>query len=158
MTPSTRPVRVAAMGDLHVGEGAVHPYRDLFAQIAREADILVLAGDLTNYGKTHEVEILCDDLRTCQGEALHDRRTHVGLRPRDEDPDPVEALAGRRGRRRRPLRTLARRHVLAPAHRPGWRSWPSSRLVFRATPPPASRPFCRASDSPPPSRPVPFDE
>ena len=65
MNPSTRPVRVAAMGDLHVGEGAVHPYRDLFAQIAREADILVLAGDLTNYGKTHEVEILCDDLRTC---------------------------------------------------------------------------------------------
>ena len=66
MTPSTNgPVRVAAMADLHVGEGAQHPYRDLFAQIAREADVLVLAGDLTNYGRTREVEILCDDLRTC---------------------------------------------------------------------------------------------
>ena len=64
MTPSTDPVRVAVIGDLHVGEGAHAPYRELFAQIAREADVLVLAGDLTNYGKTREMEILCEDLRT----------------------------------------------------------------------------------------------
>ena len=66
MTPSSSSgtMRVAALGDLHVGEGAQAPYRELFAQIAREADVLVLAGDLTNYGKTHEMEILCEDLRT----------------------------------------------------------------------------------------------
>jgi Icc-related predicted phosphoesterase len=69
MIPSTetgaRPVRVAVIGDLHVGETAQHPYRDLFGQISREADVLVLAGDLTNYGKTREVEILAEDLRAC---------------------------------------------------------------------------------------------
>jgi Icc-related predicted phosphoesterase len=58
-----RPVRVAVIGDLHVGETAQHPYRELFGQISREADVLVLAGDLTNYGKTREAEILAEDLR-----------------------------------------------------------------------------------------------
>ena len=62
MSPSSSPVRVAVIGDLHVGEGAQAPYRELFARIAREADVLVLAGDLTNYGKTREVET---SARTC---------------------------------------------------------------------------------------------
>jgi Icc-related predicted phosphoesterase len=53
------------MADLHVGEGAVAPYRELFGHLSREADILVLAGDLTNYGKTPEVEVLTEDLRAC---------------------------------------------------------------------------------------------
>src|SRR3712207_6843286 len=61
--PGGRPVRVAVIGDLHVGETAQHPYRELFGQISREADVLVLAGDLTNYGKTREAEILAEDLR-----------------------------------------------------------------------------------------------
>ena len=65
MTPSTNPGRVAVIGDLHVGETAQAPYRELFAHISREADVLVLAGDLTNYGKTREVEILAEDLRAC---------------------------------------------------------------------------------------------
>src|SRR5918998_1815261 len=67
MIPSSdqpgRPVRVAVIGDLHVGETAQHPYRELFGHISREADVLVLAGDLTNYGKTPEAEILAEDLR-----------------------------------------------------------------------------------------------
>src|SRR5687767_1788108 len=68
MIPSpegARPVRVAAIGDLHVNENVQHPYRELFAQISREADVLLLAGDLTNYGKTPEAEILAEDLRAC---------------------------------------------------------------------------------------------
>ena len=69
MTPSTdgreaeRRVRVAAIGDLHVRDTHDRPYRDLFAEISREAEVLVLCGDLTNYGKTREAEILADDLR-----------------------------------------------------------------------------------------------
>jgi Icc-related predicted phosphoesterase len=58
-------LRVAAIGDLHVQESDTAPYRDLFAEIAREADVLVLCGDLTNFGKTGEAEILADDIRTC---------------------------------------------------------------------------------------------
>jgi Icc-related predicted phosphoesterase len=52
-------------GDLHVGEAMREPYRDLFARISAEADVLALCGDLTNFGKTEEAEILADDLRAC---------------------------------------------------------------------------------------------
>lgn len=60
-----KPLRLAAIGDLHVGENAERPYRDLFAKISQEADVLALCGDLTNFGKTTEAEILADDLRVC---------------------------------------------------------------------------------------------
>jgi Icc-related predicted phosphoesterase len=58
-------LKLAAIGDLHVGETHVQPYRDLFSRISQEADVLALCGDLTNYGKTPEVEILAEDLRAC---------------------------------------------------------------------------------------------
>jgi Icc-related predicted phosphoesterase len=60
-----KPMRLAAIGDLHVGENAERPYRDLFARISQEADVLALCGDLTNFGKTREAEILAEDLRVC---------------------------------------------------------------------------------------------
>lgn len=56
-------ITVAAIGDIHVGETAVHPYRELFLRIAEEADVLALCGDLTNHGKLKEAEILAEDLR-----------------------------------------------------------------------------------------------
>jgi Icc-related predicted phosphoesterase len=58
-------ITVAAIGDLHVTEGSVAPYREVFAEISRTADVLVLCGDLTNFGKTSEAEILAEDIRTC---------------------------------------------------------------------------------------------
>ena len=58
-------LRVAAIGDLHVLEDSVAPYRELFTEIAEEADVLVLCGDLTNFGKTREAEILAEDIRSC---------------------------------------------------------------------------------------------
>lgn len=81
MTPSTDPqtpqpglgagpdrkLRVAAVGDLHVGEGSgPHPYRDLFERVHEDADVLCLCGDLVNFGKTREVEILAEDIRRCR--------------------------------------------------------------------------------------------
>jgi Icc-related predicted phosphoesterase len=63
MTPSSeRPLRVAALGDLHVHENRKGSFRALFADISEVADVLVLCGDLTNYGKTHEAEMLADDV------------------------------------------------------------------------------------------------
>ena len=35
-------LRVAAIGDLHVMEDSVAPYRELFTEIAEEPDVLVL--------------------------------------------------------------------------------------------------------------------
>lgn len=63
MTPSTeKRVRIAAIGDLHVQENRETHYRDLFVEISALADVLVLCGDLTNYGKTTEAELLISDL------------------------------------------------------------------------------------------------
>jgi len=65
MADSDGKLRVAAIGDLHVMEDSVAPYRELFAEIGNAADVLVLCGDLTNFGKTREAEILADDIRSC---------------------------------------------------------------------------------------------
>jgi hypothetical protein len=47
-------MKVAAIGDLHVKEDQVQPWRDVFVEVGREADVLVLAGDLTDLGKPAE--------------------------------------------------------------------------------------------------------
>jgi Icc-related predicted phosphoesterase len=65
MAATDAKLRVAAIGDLHVMESSVAPYRELFTQISNEADVLVLCGDLTNFGKTKEAEILAEDIRSC---------------------------------------------------------------------------------------------
>ena len=58
-------ITLAAMGDLHVTEASEHRYRDIFTEISAVADVLVLCGDLTNFGKPREAEILAEDLRAC---------------------------------------------------------------------------------------------
>src|SRR6476659_7588839 len=58
-------LRVAAIGDLHVQENDTAPYRELFTEISGAADVLVLCGDLTNFGKTSEAEILAEDIKSC---------------------------------------------------------------------------------------------
>jgi Icc-related predicted phosphoesterase len=58
-------MRVAAIGDLHVQEHDEAPYRELFSEISNHADVLLLCGDLTNFGKTREAEILADDIKSC---------------------------------------------------------------------------------------------
>ena len=58
-------MRIAAIGDLHVAEDSTAPYRRLFAEMSAEADVILLCGDLTNFGKTKEAEILAEDIRLC---------------------------------------------------------------------------------------------
>lgn len=55
-------VRVAAVADIHVKEGTVESYRALFENVASRADILVLAGDLTNRGLAREADALVEAL------------------------------------------------------------------------------------------------
>jgi Icc-related predicted phosphoesterase len=55
-------VRIAAVGDLHCTVSSVGMLRPLFAQAGQAADILVLCGDLTDYGLTEEAQILADEL------------------------------------------------------------------------------------------------
>ena len=56
------PVRIAAVGDFHCGEGDVGAYRDLFARANDEADVLVLPGDLTRRGLPAEMRVVIGEL------------------------------------------------------------------------------------------------
>jgi len=56
-------VRIAAIGDLHYSRNAAQgSLQPLFAQIAEAADILVLCGDLTDYGLAEEARALAREL------------------------------------------------------------------------------------------------
>jgi Icc-related predicted phosphoesterase len=63
--PEAGTIVVAAIGDLHVTEDSAHRYSDMFAEIWEKADVLALCGDLTNFGRPAEAEILAEDLRSC---------------------------------------------------------------------------------------------
>jgi Icc-related predicted phosphoesterase len=65
MANSNGPLRIAAIGDLHVQEDSVAPYRELFSEVSNHADVLLLCGDLTNFGRTTEAEILAEDIKSC---------------------------------------------------------------------------------------------
>ncbi len=56
-------VRIAAIGDLHYSRNAAQgSLQPLFSQIADEADILVLCGDLTDYGLAEEARALAREI------------------------------------------------------------------------------------------------
>jgi Icc-related predicted phosphoesterase len=58
-------LRVAAIGDLHMRETTPGAFRELFNQVSKEAQVLVLCGDLTDLGKPREAELLAEDLKAC---------------------------------------------------------------------------------------------
>jgi Icc-related predicted phosphoesterase len=56
-------VRIAALGDLHYSRTTVAgTYQPLFAQLTEAADILVLAGDLTDFGLADEARALAKEM------------------------------------------------------------------------------------------------
>jgi Icc-related predicted phosphoesterase len=60
-------VRIAAIGDLHFGRtAAAGSLQPLFAQIAQSADILVLTGDLTDYGLVEEARGFAKELASAK--------------------------------------------------------------------------------------------
>lgn len=59
---SIDPVRVAAVGDLHCSRESSGALRRLFEQAAAAADVLALCGDLTDYGRPEEAELLAGEL------------------------------------------------------------------------------------------------
>lgn len=62
MADTSGRVRVAAVGDLHVTRKSQGLFAPLFARMSRGADVLVLAGDLTDYGLPEEAQILVQEL------------------------------------------------------------------------------------------------
>jgi Icc-related predicted phosphoesterase len=57
-------VRVAALGDLHCTKTSQGLFQPLFARIPERADVLLLAGDLTDYGLPDEARILAREIAT----------------------------------------------------------------------------------------------
>jgi Icc-related predicted phosphoesterase len=56
-------VRVAAVGDVHLGVESSGKLRPHFERVGDQADVLLLAGDLTRVGEPEEAAVLADELR-----------------------------------------------------------------------------------------------
>jgi Icc-related predicted phosphoesterase len=64
MTNGQQAVRVAAIGDVHCTKTAQGVLQPLFQQINDSADILLLCGDLTDFGLPEEAQVLAKELTT----------------------------------------------------------------------------------------------
>jgi len=90
----SRVVRVAAVGDFHCGEEDVGKYRELFARVNQDADVLLLAGDLTRRGTPAEMKVVVGELADVKIPMLavlgnHDHESGM--------VDPVLAILRERG-------------------------------------------------------------
>lgn len=57
-----KPIRIAAVGDLHCTKASVGSFSPWLSTVNARADILLLCGDLTDYGTAEEVEVLVKEL------------------------------------------------------------------------------------------------
>jgi Icc-related predicted phosphoesterase len=55
-------IRVAAVGDIHLGPDSAGTYRPRLAHLADQADLFLLAGDLTRRGTEEEAAVVGDEL------------------------------------------------------------------------------------------------
>jgi Icc-related predicted phosphoesterase len=62
MSATNGKVRLAAVGDIHCGQVPSATLQSLFADAAERADVLLLCGDLTDYGLPEEARQLLRDL------------------------------------------------------------------------------------------------
>ena len=56
-------LRIAAVADLHCGKHSRGALQPMLSEISQQADVLLLCGDLTDYGLAEEAEELVADLR-----------------------------------------------------------------------------------------------
>ena len=59
---TNRSIRLAAVGDLHCPRTPGETLRSLFADLAGQADVILLCGDLTDYGRPEEARELAQHL------------------------------------------------------------------------------------------------
>jgi Icc-related predicted phosphoesterase len=60
--PPRKPIRIAAAADLHCKEDSAGRFRPWLSLVKEQADILLLCGDLTDYGKLEEAHVLAAEL------------------------------------------------------------------------------------------------
>jgi predicted phosphodiesterase len=61
--PEPGTVRIAAVGDIHVTTGSRGALERLFVPLNAQADVLLLCGDLTDYGLKDEAAVLMQGVR-----------------------------------------------------------------------------------------------
>ena len=64
MEEGNKLTRIAAVGDIHVRETDKGKWSDYFKDISANADVLVIAGDLTDTGDEQEAQVLADELKS----------------------------------------------------------------------------------------------
>jgi predicted MPP superfamily phosphohydrolase len=64
MSKDGKKMRIAATADVHYGKHSKGKMQELFATVSREADVLLMCGDLTDYGLPEEAELLAADIRS----------------------------------------------------------------------------------------------
>ncbi|MEX2583445.1 MAG: metallophosphoesterase [Gemmatimonadota bacterium] len=114
MAPN-REVRVAAVGDMHFDPQRKGELRGAFSDMTRQADVLVLCGDLTTHGQPEQMEAFVDELEGVdipivsvlgnhdyegeQGERLCAILTERGVHVLDGDGIEIEGIgfAGAKG-------------------------------------------------------------
>ena len=64
MAKNGKTMRIAATADVHYGKHSKGKLQELFTTVSREADVLLICGDLTDYGLPEEAELLAADIRS----------------------------------------------------------------------------------------------
>jgi Icc-related predicted phosphoesterase len=85
-------IRVAAAGDIHAGTGDADRVAEAFRRAAEQADLIVLAGDLTQHGQVDEVCVVADACRDLELPIVAVLGNHDWQS--DRPGDLVRALAG----------------------------------------------------------------
>jgi Icc-related predicted phosphoesterase len=62
MTAEKDTLRIAAVADLHVKKTAAGAFQAMFSKASEEADVILLCGDLTDYGAVEEAKVLAKEI------------------------------------------------------------------------------------------------
>lgn len=65
MTSEAKKVRIAAIADIHMRETDKGKWAEPFRELSRQADVLLIGGDLTDTGDEAEAKVLNDELKLC---------------------------------------------------------------------------------------------
>ena len=98
----SKTIRVAAAGDIHAGSNERDRVLEAFRRVEEQADLILLAGDLTQHGQVDEVCVVADACRD-----LHDTGSRRARQPRLAVRPAGRSLASARGGGRRRARALA---------------------------------------------------
>lgn len=93
--------RIAAIADLHIRDTDKGKWVDFFSDVSKNADVLVICGDLTDTGDELEANILVEELKACSipvvgvlGNHDHEKSRHKLIRQIVQNHPNVHILDG----------------------------------------------------------------